>query len=104
MPYLLAALLGALAGALGGLVGAVLLLQARHLRNGVLVRRGLPPIRDAVLTPLHVPGALFGGIAAPLFLYGYGHGLVRACALGALGPLALALLLCGIVLGSAVRG
>lgn len=102
MPYLLAALLGALAGAIGGFVGAVLLLQARHLRNGVLVRRGLPPIRDAVLTPLHVPGALLGGIAAPLVVYG--HGLIRACALGALVPLALALLLCGLVLGSAVRG
>jgi hypothetical protein len=102
MPYLLAALLGAVAGAIGGFVGAVLLLQARHLRNYLLVRSNLPPIRDAMLTPLHLPGALLGGIGAPLALRGLG--LVGACTLGALVPLSLALILCGIVLGSAVRG
>lgn len=91
MRYLLAAALGILCGGAGGFLGAVLLLQARHLRNGLLLRRGLPAIRDALLTPLHLPGALLGGLFAPLCLGWFS--LTAAILASALIPLSLALLL-----------
>lgn len=67
---LIGAVSGALAGAVGGFVVALVQLQLKRLRNAVLLRRGLPPCRDCVLVPLHLPGmvqgALVGGIVAAL--------------------------------------
>jgi len=58
------AVMGALGGGAVGLVAgfvvAVVVLQLRRVRNGVLIRRGEPPYRDLVLPPLAVPGGGLG--------------------------------------------
>jgi hypothetical protein len=61
-------------GGIAGLVAAILILQARYLRNAVLVHRGQLPARDCILQLSFVPlcavaslivGAALGGLLAP---------------------------------------
>jgi hypothetical protein len=56
----LSALGGAIAGCLAGFVAAVLILQAKRLRNARLAKHGAPGVKDCVLTPLWMPGGLVG--------------------------------------------
>lgn len=64
---------------------------AAPAKRAAAAARGLPAIRDALLTPLHLPGALLGGLFAPICLGWFS--LTAAMLASALIPLSLALLL-----------
>jgi hypothetical protein len=54
--------IGAVAGAMWGLAGAIVTRLARSWRNTLLMNRGKTQIRDVVLPPFHVPGAIAGAV------------------------------------------
>jgi len=47
-------------GVLGAWCTAVVHLQLKRWRNDRLIRRGEPPLKDILLQPMTVPGALLG--------------------------------------------
>jgi len=62
----LGAVAGAVAGVVGGVVSAIVQITYKRRRNDRLIRRGEPPIKDVIFTPLYPVHALAGLIAGGL--------------------------------------
>jgi hypothetical protein len=87
---LLGVLVGALAGGVAGFVAAIALQLVKGVRNAIMARRGAGQLRDMILAPLHIPGALLGALLGGVVVHGYG--LEGAAVAACVPPLALLVL------------
>lgn len=84
---LLGGLVGALAGGVAGFFAAIGLQLIKGVRNVIMARRGAGQLRDMILVPFHLPGAVLGALLGAVLVHWFG--LWGAAAAASVPPLVL---------------